>query len=270
WWFLPWHRRYLYYFERIVRKMSGDDGFHLPYWAWEKEGQNVLPAPFREPKYAGQDNPLFDATRKEANKGKPLLPDGHFGSFFVDWEHARASVRFTTPFAELSYGGIRAQKTAMPKKPKSSGTHGVMESYAHDLVHDAVRGNMGDPRTAARDPIFWLHHANVDRLWNRWLEIQNHHLPDPVADKDWYDQTFPFYNENGTQVTMSVRQILELSTRESRYDDDKIIVVGAPPGNKEKTMKPKLVGVGQTQPKLTLGTKPFTKELNLDEDAKPG
>ena len=29
---------------------------------------------------------------------------------------------------------------------------------------------MGDPLTAAQDPIFWLHHANIDRLWNHWLQ----------------------------------------------------------------------------------------------------
>ena len=30
WWFLPWHRGYVYHFEKIVRKMSDDDGFRLP------------------------------------------------------------------------------------------------------------------------------------------------------------------------------------------------------------------------------------------------
>src|SRR4051794_35429890 len=34
WWFLPWHRGYLFYFEKIVRKLAEDDNFRLPYWAW--------------------------------------------------------------------------------------------------------------------------------------------------------------------------------------------------------------------------------------------
>src|SRR5207244_3970381 len=127
WWFLPWHRGYLYYFERIVRKMSGSDTFRLPYWPWEKDGQNVLPVPFRDAKYQGQDNPLFDGTRVEANQGNPLRPATQSGSFAVDWETALAIEGFSTPFAELSYGGLRTPKVMTPNKPASAGQHGGME-----------------------------------------------------------------------------------------------------------------------------------------------
>jgi len=188
WWFLPWHRGYLYFFERIIRKMSGDDGFRLPYWPWEAAGHNVLPAPFRDPTYSGQKNWLFDETRKEANTGGPLQPETASGSFAVDWAAALATEQFTSSVIEFAYGGLRTQKTAMPDKPRSAGRHGVMESRAHDMVHDVVggeAGNMGDPRTAARDPIFWLHHANVDRLWNRWRDISGHLWPDLCRAKLW-------------------------------------------------------------------------------------
>src|SRR5207253_576150 len=129
---------------------------------------------------------------------------------------------FTSHFAELAYGGIRKPNTMMPTKPSTTRQHGGMESKAHDLIHDAVggdTGNMGNPDTAALDPIFWLHHANVDRLWNRWLDIRDHSLPDQMADKDWYEQVFPFFDENGNQVTLSVNMILELASKEVRYDD---------------------------------------------------
>jgi hypothetical protein len=92
--------------------------------------------------------------------------------------------------AEQSYGGLRFAKSVLPTKPDSS-DHGVMESWAHDMVHVAVggaSGNMKHPNTAARDPIFWLHHANLDRLWNRWLDNNAHRNPDVVTDKDRYDQ----------------------------------------------------------------------------------
>src|ERR1700733_15393143 len=82
WYFLPWHRGYIYYFEKIVRKMSGDDGFRLPYWAWETEGQNALPAPFRQQQYNGMANVFYDGTRVTAvNAGMPLRPDDQAGSF---------------------------------------------------------------------------------------------------------------------------------------------------------------------------------------------
>jgi hypothetical protein len=272
WWFLPWHRGYLYFFEKIVRKMSGDDGFRLPYWPWEKEGQNVLPAPFRDAMYQGLDNALFDAKRvNAANNGHPLRPASASGSFSADWEAVLNTGRFTTGVPELSYGGLRAAKTKFPKRPGSS-DHGVMESRAHDLLHDAMgddTGNMGDPDTAARDPIFWLHHANVDRLWNRWLDIKAHHIPDAVEEKDWYDQEFPFYDDTGKQVVVTVSKILELASNESRYDEEWRVFAAARPPVREKTMEHKIVSVGAIQPMLKLGTKPFTKPLELSEDTKP-
>jgi tyrosinase len=272
WWFLPWHRGYLYFFEKIVRKMSGDDTFRLPYWSWEKAGENVLPAPFRDAKYQGAANPLYDGTRaKRANDGLPLQPDSASGSFSLDWEAALATSRFTAPYAETSYGGISKPTTMLPKKPDSTKQHGVMESQAHDQIHDAVggdSGNMGDPRTAARDPIFWLHHANVDRLWNRWLDLKGHHLPDPKKDKDWYEQKFPFYDENGKQAVVSVSEILKLASDAYLYDEERRIVAAAPP-SEEKSVESKILPVGAIQPMLKLGTEPFTKTLTLDEDNKP-
>ncbi len=266
WWFLPWHRGYLYYFERIVRRLSGDDTFRLPYWPWEKDGQNVLPRAFRDQKYQGRANPLFDSTRvKATNEGRPLL-----GTFSEDWKAVIRTAKFTTGFADLSFGGVQAAKTVMPGKPMPH-SHGVMESRAHDLIHDAVgddTGNMGDPRTAARDPIFWLHHANVDRLWNRWLDNRGHSLPDPKIDKDWYEQEFPFYDENGKQVVVAVGKILVLAGSEDRYDEERRVFAAAPPVQ-EKAMKAKIVSIGAIQPMLALGAKPLTKTLELTQDAKP-
>jgi tyrosinase len=44
WFWLPWHRAYLYYFERICRKVLGDEHFALPYWNWTDDPQ--IPKPF--------------------------------------------------------------------------------------------------------------------------------------------------------------------------------------------------------------------------------
>ena len=269
WWFLPWHRGYLYFFERIVRKMSGDDSFRLPYWAWEQPGQNVLPAPFRGAKVAGAENPLFDATRRYANEGHPLRPGGSASSFDGDWRTARRTARFTTAVAGQSFGGIRRPKTALPTKPESTGSHGVMENRAHDMIHVAVGaggGNMGRPQTAAQDPIFWLHHANVDRLWNRWLDDRDHENP---AESDWYDQQFPFYDETGKQVKLSVGDILTRAAGAYRYDEERKVFGAAAPAQKGKAVEPTVVGVASVQPMLKLGTTPFTKPLAFAADARP-
>ena len=54
-------------------------------------------------------------------------------------------------------------------------TKGLLEGGIHDEIHFAVGGAIGDVGgamsdvpTAAFDPIFWVHHSNIDRLWAEW------------------------------------------------------------------------------------------------------
>src|SRR5690349_14864997 len=56
WWFLPWHRAYLFNFEAICRKLTGNNDFALPYWNWTTTPS--IPAPFW-----GAGNPLLNSTR---------------------------------------------------------------------------------------------------------------------------------------------------------------------------------------------------------------
>src|SRR5947209_4941715 len=56
--FLSWHRMYLYFFERIVRAASGDPSFALPYWDYGPAANKTIPAPFRAP--ANASNALWD------------------------------------------------------------------------------------------------------------------------------------------------------------------------------------------------------------------
>lgn len=46
----------------------------------------------------------------------------------------------------------------------------LLETDAHNTVHRVVGGSGGTMGTASspQDPIFWLHHANIDRLWAQW------------------------------------------------------------------------------------------------------
>ena len=59
--FWSWHRMYLYWFERIVRQMSKNTHWALPYWNWSSASERRLPAPFRDP-----GSELFTANRNPA------------------------------------------------------------------------------------------------------------------------------------------------------------------------------------------------------------
>lgn len=76
---------------------------------------------------------------------------------------------------------------------------------------------MADPNTAAQDPIFWLHHSNIDRGWAHWQ------AGDGIAESDsvWLGQGFDFFTETGERVTMTVSEVIDHATDLSyRYDDE--------------------------------------------------
>lgn len=74
--FWSWHRMYLYWFERIVRKMSGDNAWALPFWDYESPAQRALPPAFREPA-----SELYTHHRGPGwNKGSASFPRSHVDS----------------------------------------------------------------------------------------------------------------------------------------------------------------------------------------------
>lgn len=174
--FFSWHRMYLWYFERIVRKMSGDANWALPYWNYGSARQRRLPTVFRNP--ANASNPLYVANRGSGwNSGTASL-----NASAVDTAIAFAEV----PFTDFS---------------------SLLEGTPHGAVHVSIGGLMGRVPTAAQDPIFWLHHCNIDRLWNIWL-AQAGGRTDPLSDTTWTTTKFTFFDENGSQVQLTGCEIL--------------------------------------------------------------
>ena len=58
----------------------------------------------------------------------------------------------------------------------------LLPAQLHPRRHRRPDGFMRSPATAGRDPIFWLHHANIDRLWEVWLSLDGSiRLTDPGA-----------------------------------------------------------------------------------------
>lgn len=170
--FWAWHRMYLYWFERIVRKHSGMYDWAIPYWDWANPAERALPAQFRV-----SGSALYDATRSPAINGGALLSAG-------------LATSVNSAMALLAY--FSAQSSI-------NGPHGS--------VHVTIGGNMGGTSSAAKDPIFWLHHAQVDRLWNLWL-AQGGGRSSPVSNATWRNTTYTFFDECCNPVTMKGCDIL--------------------------------------------------------------
>src|SRR3954468_21833967 len=78
WYFVSWHRMYLYFFERIVRAQvvanGGPGNWALPYWNYDGGGtHNQLPTAFRQPTHPnGSPNALFSPRNPAINAGAGL------------------------------------------------------------------------------------------------------------------------------------------------------------------------------------------------------
>jgi tyrosinase len=176
--FHSWHRMYLWYFERIIRKMSGDPNWALPYWNYESASQRNLPEVFRSP--ADMSNVLYVAT---PNRG----PGWNAGTASLNASAVETAAAFNeVPFNDFTFS---------------------LETTPHNAVHVSIGGWMGSVPTAAQDPIFWLHHCNIDRLWNLWL-AQGGGRTDPLTDTTWTATKFKFFDENGKQVQLTGCDIL--------------------------------------------------------------
>jgi tyrosinase len=156
WFFLPWHRAYLVAFERICRQLSNNPNFALPYWDWTANPQ--LPAAFARQTVGGAANPLFDSTRSSQTVTIPGTVAGQG--------------RINTLLAENSFEVFASSRPSGQNNTAATwlrreGLEGPFESGPHDQVHVRISGNMAS-FTSPLDPIFWLHHCNIDRLWDRW------------------------------------------------------------------------------------------------------
>jgi hypothetical protein len=123
---------------------------------------------------------------------------------------AMAMTNFSAPPQLDSFGGG-------PSAPIQFGnTPGELEITPHGIVHSLVggpnagqcaQGLMGGVRCATLDPIFWLHHANIDRLWNDWIALGGGRSN--PTDAAWLTQSFVFHDENGTQVTLTGAEVVD-------------------------------------------------------------
>jgi tyrosinase len=175
--FLSWHRAYLFFFESLIRDITQQENFALPYWDWYDS--NNMPKVFGEATNSGKKNPLFHTER--GYKARTLLRDALRQPTFEDFQDS-------------------------------------LEGNPHGTVHVMVGGEMGYVDTSARDPIFWAHHCNIDRMWNVWLALDGARK-NPV-DANWLKQRFAFDVEGNKALL--VNDLTNTDSLGYRYDSIEI------------------------------------------------
>ena len=155
--FLPWHRAYLYFFERALR--DREPRAMVAWWDWRtpagREGR--IPRAFADEEVEGDPNPLFSARVSDR-----ALEEGRRRGVEVA-ENTERSPSFRDSFPLPT----REQVDALIEEP-DFGTFSDQLDTIHGGIHMWVGGHMTEIDFAAFDPIFWAHHAMVDRIWRLW------------------------------------------------------------------------------------------------------
>jgi len=194
--FLPWHRMYVYFFERIVRKVSGNASFTLPYWNYSVSGplHGVMPPEFRMPTDQVFSSLFMKIRNDGVNEGQPI--DKNRPSDYLSLD----------ALDQCTYAPNGAEPGFCMK----------LDFPLHGRIHVLVGkvNNMGDVPTAANDPVFWIHHCNIDRLWESWNKAGRKNLTNP----NFLSKSFIFADENGTRVEAKVRDFLDVAKLGYSYD----------------------------------------------------
>ena len=192
--FLPWHRMYVFHLEAIMQTLLGDPSFTLPYWHYTDPGQRSLPSVFRKPGDATWGS-LYRNTRDPATNAGTAIDAGAPGSIT------------TVSLQQTSYSPLAAQP----------GFCGQIDGDLHGTVHVLV-GNgttgMGSIPWAANDPIFWMHHCNIDRMWASW----NAHGGCNPTTSSWLNHTFTFPDANGNSVVGKIGDFKAMAPLGYTYD----------------------------------------------------
>ena len=171
------------------------------YWNYSDANDSnarLLPVPFRAAtKPDGTPNGLFVPTRTSA---------ANAGSQFAD----AADVAIANPLREPDYQSFDFGTGF--GGPQTNFMHGgsligSVELGPHGSMHMAIGGWMQQFSTAALDPIFWLHHANIDRLWQVWLDRDANHA-NPAVSRWLTGVQFDFRDADAKAVKMSSKQVI--------------------------------------------------------------
>lgn len=147
--FLPWHRAYLLDLERELQAI--DPSVSLPYWRFDRPAPNVF-----QREFMGESNAMGVVQWSANNPLQFWVTDGAVGVsrrplFNVVTSNPSLLTEAQTLAIGASYGAFQS-----------------LEGNPHGSAHVAFGGSISSVPSAARDPLFFLLHCNVDRLWALW------------------------------------------------------------------------------------------------------
>jgi hypothetical protein len=190
WYFLPWHRLMLAQFEGVIREVLHDEDFTLPYWnpVTGNPDDLVVPAVFRKP-----GTSLYNGTR---------------------WFWVNGGERIDTLYRDWINLDALNEKFYIDSPTGKYGFNPRLDQNPHFFTHFALGGDMAEFSTVGGDPLFYLHHANIDRLWESWNRLGNTNPTDP----EYVNRKFAYGDRNGKRVDLPVSAADRTATLGYAYD----------------------------------------------------
>ncbi len=197
--FLPWHRMLVYFLEKMIGAVLHDDTFTLPYWncspGLPSSQSGIMPEVFRSP-----NDPLLASLYVQDRN------DGVNSGAPIDSQNPGV-LSATSAMAETTYS------SNSPKQGFCNSINLGVHAYVHALVGTVT--NMGYVPTTAQDPVFWMHHCNIDRLWASWNRAG---YPNPT-DPNFLSQTFWFAGPDGEAVSIRVGDVMSIAQLNYTYQE---------------------------------------------------
>src|SRR6516225_4237269 len=241
--FLPWHRMHLMSFEQLVRSITGATHFTMPYWNYTDPDRRAPPEQFRSP-----DDPLWKPLFRRdrnpgVNDGRPIDQVG---------EATLGLNAMMSPVYADTLDGDAGFCANLDNAPHSS---------VHVDIGTRERG-MGAVSWAANDPIFWLHHCNIDRIWASWSRAGGRN----PADEAYLDQIFTFVDEAGNPLHIRVAEVLDTAPLGYAYDRNLDRPLSSVPFRGPSAMRfTQHAAFHELSGRVALGSGPTTVRLNADD-----
>ncbi|GLJ28488.1 hypothetical protein SUGI_0560430 [Cryptomeria japonica] len=218
WFFAPFHRWYMYFYERILATLIEDDTFALPFWNWDTEEGMSIP-----PMFTNKCSSLYDNNRDPCHQPPIRLNLADVTSC----DSGDVSANYANIYSHMVSGAGTAELFHGAAIRYNAGTNtlsaGALESSPHNLGHrwsgtpgNPNREDMGSLYSAGKDPLFYTHHSNVDRMWYLWNNTLGNKNYD---DKDLMETPFLFYDENKQLVKVKAGDCYDTTKLRYIYQD---------------------------------------------------
>ncbi|WP_316839195.1 tyrosinase family protein [Pedobacter gandavensis] len=229
--FHPWHRIFNMHLERELQAIFPQ--VTIPYWKFDKKAERVFTSKFigetekYDPEAPQEMQPKFDKMNPLVNYVENTV-----------WGTLNRAYQDRNPANQDTFGRVNGKRDVLTEKEivnegpdNFEGWSEHEERKSHNSAHNVFAGDVADVGKDPIDPLFFMMHSNVDRLWAKWQHMYNrfdgHQMetyphPDKYEGKrgeEWIEEwkqnatqeELDFFDENGfyMQTNKDIGNFLE-------------------------------------------------------------